>query len=94
MSHVKLNSRIQQTPAQQRITDRNLEKFSDAVTLILQGEAAIKLKKLVYVFIRVDQLGPTSFTYEVDDSRDKISDASVKLIKSKFEEIFVRPASS
>ena len=88
MSHVKFHSAIRQTPKEEKINEGKIEKFSDAVTLILRGEAASKLKKLVYVFIRVDQKGPTTFTYEVDDSRDKISDASSKLIKKAFEEIF------
>jgi hypothetical protein len=91
VSHVKFNSSIKQSAAQEKITDAKIEKFSDAVTTILQSEAAAKLKKLMYVFIRVNQLGPTSFEYDVDDSRDKISDASGQLIKTKFEEIFVSP---
>lgn len=92
MSHIKFNSNIKQSLAQEKITEGKIEKFSDAVTIILQSEAAAKMKKLVYVFISVNQLGPTSFDYDIDDSRDKISDASGKLIKTKFEEIFVSPA--
>jgi nitrate reductase assembly molybdenum cofactor insertion protein NarJ len=65
-----------------------VEKFSDAVTLILRAEAAAKVKMLVYVFINVRQVSPTSFTYTVDDSRDKISGNALASIKVKFEEIF------
>ena len=91
MSHVKFNSTIKQSSAQEKITEAKIEKFSDAVTTILRSEATAKLKKLMYVFITVNQSGPTSFTYDLDDSRDKISEASNRLIKTKFEEIFVGP---
>ena len=94
MSHIKFHSTIRQTTKEEKTTDAKIEKFSDAVTIILRAEAAAKMKKLMYVFIRIDQSGPTLFTYEVDDSRDKISDACSKLIKAKFEEIFVAPAVS
>ena len=94
MSHIKFNSGIRQSLSQERITAAKIEKFSDAVTTILRSEAASKLKKLVYVFISVNQFGPTSFGYDIDDSRDKISDASGKLIKTKFEEIFVSLANT
>lgn len=88
MSHVKLNSHISQTQAQEKLTEGKIEKFSDAVTIILRNEAASKMKKLMYVFISVNQQGPASFTYEIDDSRDKISASSKNQIKTKFEEIF------
>lgn len=88
MSHVKFHSAIKQTTRDEKITEAKIEKFSDAVTIILRGEAAAKMKKLVYVFIRVEQQGPTSFTCEVDDSRDKISYNASKSIRTKFEEIF------
>jgi hypothetical protein len=88
VSHVKLSSRINLTPAQEKATEAKTEKFSDAVTIILRSEAASKMKKLMYVFISVNQQGPSSFTYQIDDSRDKISEASRTLIKTKFEEIF------
>jgi hypothetical protein len=94
VSHVKFHSAIKQSTKEEKITEAKIEKFSDAVTIILRGEAAAKMKKLMYVFIRVDQKGPTSFTFQVDDSRDKISDAAIKLIRAKFEEIFVTPAVS
>jgi hypothetical protein len=86
-----LNSSIRQTSAQEKVTEAKIEKFSDAVTLILRSEAASNLKKLMYVFISVNQQGPTSFTYEIDDSRDKISEAARSLIKTKFEDIFGTP---
>ena len=89
MSHVKFNSGLKQSLAQEKVTEAKVERFSDAVTTILQGEAASKMKKLMYVFISVNQMEPTSFDYNIDDSRDKISDAARKLIKTKFEEIFV-----
>jgi hypothetical protein len=94
VSHVKFHSAIRQTTKEEKNTEAKIEKFSDAVTIILRAEAAAKMKKLMYVFIRVDQSGPTLFTYELDDSRDKISNACSKLIKAKFEEIFVTPAVS
>ena len=70
------------------MVNAKIEKFSDAVTLILRTEAATKMKKLVYVFINVRQLTPTIFSYTVDDSRDKISASANASIKTKFEEIF------
>ena len=88
MSHVKFDSNIQQSSGEAKITDAKVEKFSDAVTLILRTEAAAKLKKLVYVFINVRQLTGSSFTYALDDSRDKISESARASIKLKFEEIF------
>jgi len=94
VSHVKLNSSIRQSAAQEKATEAKIEKFSDAVTLILRSEAASKLKKLVYVFISVNQQGSTSFTCDIDDSRDKISAASRELIKTKFKEIFSTEASA
>jgi hypothetical protein len=92
VSHVKFHSAIRLTTREEKITETKIEKFSDAVTIILRAEAAAKMKKLMYVFIRVDQRGSTLFTYELDDSRDKISDACSKLIRTKFEEIFVTPS--
>ena len=65
-----------------------VEKFSDAVTVILRAEAALKSKKLVYVFIHVRQLTPGSFTYTLDDSRDKISSHAQESIKATFNEVF------
>ncbi|MGC3947082.1 MAG: hypothetical protein QM762_21615 [Chryseolinea sp.] len=92
MSHVKFYTAIKQTIREEKITAAKVEKFSDAVTEILRKEAAAKMKKLMYVFVRVDQKGPTLFTYEVDDSRDKISEAGSKLIRRAFEEIIASPA--
>ena len=92
MSHVKFYSAVGQTSREEKITAAKVERFSDAVTEILRKEAAAKLKKLMYVFIRVDQKKPTLFTYEIDDSRDKISDAAGKLIRTAFEETFAKPA--
>ncbi|MEP6736948.1 MAG: hypothetical protein ABJA70_15595 [Chryseolinea sp.] len=92
MSHIKFNSAIRLTTAQEKIAEAKIERFSDAVTLILQSEAAAKMKKLVYVFIGVEQLTPSLFKYSIDDSRDKISEDARLLIKTKFEEIFI-PAS-
>lgn len=88
MSHVKFDSAVKQNPAQEKIVNAKVEKFSDAITLILRTEAAAKLKKLVYVFITVRQLTPTAFSYSVDDTRDKISSSAHAAIKMKFEEIF------
>ena len=88
MSHVKFDSDIKQNSAQEKIVEAKVEKFSDAVTLILRTEAAAKMKKLVYVFISVRQLTPTTFKYIVDDARDKISSSAHASIKMKFEEIF------
>lgn len=73
------------------MTDAKIGQFSDAVTTILRSEAVLKNKKLVYVFINVNQLGPTSFSYDIDDSRDRISEGSKKVIKTKFDEIFAVP---
>ncbi len=88
MSHVKFDSAVKQNPAQEKIVNAKVEKFSDAVTLILRAEAATKMKKLVYVFINVRQLTPTAFSYTIDDTRDKISSSAHASIKMKFEEIF------
>jgi len=88
MSHVKFDSDVKQNSAQEKIVDAKVEKFSDAVTLILRAEAAAKGKKLVYVFISVRQLTPATFSYLVDDGRDKISSGAHASIKMKFEEIF------
>ena len=93
MSHVKLHSAIKQSTKEEKMTESKVEKFSEAVTTILRAEAAAKMKKLMYVFIRVDQKAPNVFTYEIDDSRDKISDAAIKAIKAKFEEILGRVGS-
>jgi len=92
VSHVKFESDVKQNSAQEKIVGAKVEKFSDAVTLILRAEAAAKAKKLVYVFISVRQLTPTTFTYVVDDARDKISSSAHASIKVKFEEIFNVPA--
>jgi hypothetical protein len=88
VSHVKFDSAVKQNPAQEKTVNAKVEKFSDAVTLILRAEAAAKMKKLVYVFINVRQLTPTTFNYTVDDTRDKISSSAHASIKMKFEEIF------
>ena len=88
MSHVKFYSALRQTTREEKITAMKVEKFSDRVTVILRNEAAAKMKKLMYVFIRVDQKGPILFTCEIDDSRDKISEAAHKLIQMTFEETF------
>jgi hypothetical protein len=88
MSHVKFYSMLKQTTSEEKITAMKVEKFSDTVTVILRNEAAAKMKKLMYVFIRVDQKGPKLFTCEIDDSRDKISDAARKQIRTTFEETF------
>lgn len=88
MSHVTFNSDVKQNSAQEKIVEAKVEKFSEAVTVILRTEAAAKMKKLVYVFINVRQLTPTAFKYTVDDSRDKISASAQASIKMKFEEIF------
>jgi len=68
--------------------ESRLEIFSEYVTTILRTEAAGKRKKLMYVFVRVDQMGPNSFKLEVDDSRDNISDSTARAIESKFRETF------
>lgn len=91
MSHVKFDSDIKQSAAQEKVMEAKVEKFSDAVTLILRTEAAAKSKKLVYVFINVRQLTPTMFRYTIDDSRDKISSGAHATIKTRFEEIFQVP---
>ncbi|MBL0741138.1 hypothetical protein [Chryseolinea lacunae] len=88
MSHVKFESHITQTSAQEKVSETKVEKFSDAITQILRTEAAAKLKKLVYVFITVRQVTPTTFSYTVDDSRDQISSSAQAAIKTKFEEVF------
>ena len=88
MSHVKFESAVKQNSAREKIVQAKVEKFSDAVTLILRTEAAAKLKKLVYVFISVRQVTPTAFSYSVDDTRDAISSSAHAAIKTKFEEIF------
>lgn len=88
MSHVKFDSAVSQNAVQEKINTAKVEKFSDAVTLILRAEAALKSKKLVYVFIHVRQQTPGSFTYTIDDSRDKISPHSQASIKTKFNEVF------
>ena len=88
MSHVKFDSAVKQNPAQEKVVEAKVEKFSDSVTLILRTEAAAKMKKLVYVFISVRQLTPTEFRYTVDDTRDKISPSAQASIKMKFEEVF------
>jgi len=85
---VKFESDVKQNPAQEKIVDAKVEKFSDAVTVILRTEAAAKMKKLVYVFVSVRQLTATTFRYIVDDTRDKISSSAHASIKMKFEEIF------
>lgn len=88
MSHVKFNSSITQTTRDEKIVLAKVEKFSDAVTDILRREAASKMKKLMYVFVRIDQKAPTSFTLAIDDSRDKISADGRAFIETKFSEIF------
>ena len=91
MSHVKFDSDVKQNSVQEKILAAKVEKFSDAVTLILRAEAAVKLKKLVYVFVSVRQLTPTVFTCTVDDSRDKISSGAHVSIQTKFNEVFEIP---
>jgi hypothetical protein len=88
VSHVKFDSDVKQNSAQDKIVNAKIDSFSDAVTVILRAEAAAKMKKLVYVFITVRQLTPTTFTYTVDDSRDEISSRAHASIKLKFEEVF------
>jgi hypothetical protein len=88
MSHVKFDSDVKQNSVQEKLLAAKVEKFSDAVTLILRTEAAAKLKKLVYVFVSVRQLTPTVFTCTVDDSRDKISPSAHLFIQTKFNEVF------
>ncbi len=88
MSHVKFDSDVNQNSVQEKILAAKVEKFSDAVTLILRTEAVAKLKKLVYVFVSVRQLTPTVFTCTVDDSRDKISSSAYLSIKKIFNEVF------
>ena len=88
MSHVKLESDFKLNSVQEKVLAAKVEKFSDAVTIILRTEAALKLKKLVYVFVSVRQLTSTSFTCTVDDSRDKISASADAAIKTKFKEVF------
>ena len=91
MSHVKFDSDVKQNSVQEKILAAKVEKFSDAVALVLSTEAAVKLKKLVYVFVTVRQLTPTVFTCTVDDSRDKISSSAYLSIKTKFNDIFEVP---
>ena len=88
MSHVKFDSAVPQNSVQEKIITARVEKFSDAVTLILRAEAALKSKKLVYVFVHVRQLTSDSFTYTIDDSRDKISLNAQASIQTKFNEVF------
>ncbi|MEJ1242417.1 hypothetical protein WBG78_29980 [Chryseolinea sp. T2] len=92
MSHVTFHSTIKQTTREEKITTAKVEKFSEEVTAILRKEAAAKMKKLMYVFIRVDQKKPGLFTYEIDDSRDKISEGAGKMIRTAFDETFAKPA--
>ena len=89
MSHVRFNSHISQNAAQEKAMEARIEKFSESVTAILRDQAAMKGKKLMYVFVDVNQLTHTSFQCVIDDSRDKITDAARKGIMQKFDELFV-----
>lgn len=87
MSHVRFNSNVSQSAGQEKALEARIEKFSESVTAILREQAAMKGKKLMYVFVDVTGQGVTSFKCSIDDSRDSISDAAKKGIMQKFDEL-------
>jgi uncharacterized protein YmfQ (DUF2313 family) len=88
MSHIKFHSRIAQSSAQVKATEAKIEKFSETVTAILRDEAAANRKKLMYVFVSIEQNEQGEFRCTIDDSRDKISLTARKRIEEMFAKVF------